>query len=476
MELWAEEGEKESEKVEIEVRQDEFGTEKKKYLVTKEERDRIWGMERALMETFNAIEKAYRDKEIDLDTKLMYEIKALEEPQLVPEKYRPAGYGKEKPDLKYHLDEVHRVYRDISGEWFNLEPETHFRLRSYVKRYLEEHPRDPSKPTTEDILIREAHMKGEIDLETAILYHECPFLVPKKYKPEKKPFIPHLFITGEQTTRMIRRYWGYLSPEMKEKLRITSWRHGWGSWQKRSPDIEITSPTEGKEIYTPRVTVEGTVSVVEVYPVEKIWIKQPGKDGLKVTEVDLGEGVLQRPKITKEDLKEYERQDGKELPLDLAQYLKGPGKIIYTFKKEINLEKFGKTVISVGTKPEGYLERSSVWIYHYDGTDKEPPKVKIKDPKEGAILRWVDVTEEEHAVIYTDVTDNKRVLRVEIFLNGKLVDHARLTDSPEEDGVNTYIGGAPVKIGKNEIKVVAYDIGNNSKSDTVKVTYSPEKR
>jgi len=82
------------------VRQDTYVGEKKKYLVTKEERDRIGGMRKILMEILNGIGKVYRDKEIDLGIKLIYEIRALEEPEIIPKKYRAADYRKEKPDLK----------------------------------------------------------------------------------------------------------------------------------------------------------------------------------------------------------------------------------------------------------------------------------------------------------------------------------------------------------------------------------------
>jgi len=531
--LCAEEEEKAGEKVWIEVRQDEYGTTKKKYLVTKEERDRIFKMKQAIGKPLWAVEKAYRNREIDLDTKLIYKVKALEEPGSVPEKYKPIKYVKEKIESKYHQDQVKRVYREAFNKWYELKYATHKKLRPYLRGVdLEEIQADSGEIIIigehwDNPLVKKAYMKGEIDIDQVFLYQFGPAEeIPARFIPKRTvPLQPFEYDMQLEDVGFLPRYCKYLRPETKEKIKLYYWKERYN----RRIGIMIDSPKEavggyslgwimhtrdkngkkivdekrrgGLKVYTPTVKIKGKIVTPEMYPEAEAWVvvRPDGRlsfpvDGsgeikkvqgeIKETqrEIRLGPSVYEKPVLGEENkwIEEYEKKYGEEADKFVREYYAGPGKIIRRFEIELELPYYIGNVITISARNNGGQSASAgLYVTRYDRTDRKPPKVEIKKPKDGAVLDSRHYTVEgkgEEVLVLAEVTDDKGVLKVEIYCNGKFVYRAFRTPFPESEGVNTYRGGAPIEVGKNVIKVIAYDIGNNSKSDTVKIIYSPGKR
>lgn len=542
MRVWAEEEEKESEKVEIRVWQDEYRREEKKYLVTKEERDRIFRMRDAVNETVGAIEEAYRNREIDLDTKLMCKVKALEEPAGVPEKYRSSKYGKDKPDLKYHQDGLKRVLREVHKKWLETRIDTHSKIWSseifpYLKEYIEKKTEREREifgyeslyiSPTDAYVIRDAYLIREIDLDQMMLYiYGPPEETPAKFLSSKstkipKP-IPFDIIIPSPYVEMLPlvRYSRYLRAETKEKIKLHRWK-GLAERRGNRVGIGIDSPKEGvnapsrygptpyaidavykdgkwkilkpeggAKVYTASVKIKGKITSPEMYDITSVWASVGGKR----KEIKLGPSIYEKPSFFDEKyLREYYEKYrwerfGEKLKVDdfVMDYERGPGKIIRPFEVEVELPHFDENIISIGaTNSGGQSASANILVTYYDVTDKEPPKVKIVKPKDGAVLGFHDTYEGkgEEIVVFCEATDDKRVLWVEVYVNDEFVERAFRTDREhigyEKNGnsiwADYYRLGAPAKIGKNKIRAIAYDIGNNTKSDTIEVIYSPEKK
>ena len=520
MKLWAEE--KAGEKVWIEVRQDEFGTTKKKYLVTKEERDRIWERRRALGETFNAIGKAYRDKEIDLETKLMYEIKALEEPQLVPEKYRAAKYRKEKPDLKYHQGKLKRVLREVRERWLETRIETHSEIWSseifpYLKEDIKkaaERERDMFGYEFLWIPPDDAYIIREIDLDQMMLYiYGPPEEWPAKFIPPERTRIPKgyrgpdIMPSDWEVILPLVRYSRYLSRETKEKIKLYRWKQyrtgvgigidspkeavGGFSWGIGYPEKEKQG---GAKVYTPTVKIKGKIVTPEMYEEVEAWVvvRADGRLGFPVDEsrevkeirkeIKLGPSVYEKPsffdeKYLREFREYYEKYEKLTVDDFVMEYKRGPGKIIRPFEIELELPYYIGNVITISARNNGGQSASTgLYVTRYDRTDRKPPEVEIVKPKDGAILNEGYTVEGKgkEILVLVKATDDKRVLWVKVYANGELA-YIDYDTNRKARGDEYYRLGIPAKIGKNKIKVVAYDSGNNSKSDTVKIMYSPEK-
>lgn len=540
MKLWAEEEEKEKagDKVWIEVRQDEYG-ETKKYLVTKEERDRIFRMRNAIGETLWAIEKAYRNREIDLNTKLIYKVKALEEPGSVPGKYKPIKYVKEKIESKYHQDQVKRVYREAFNKWYELKYATHKKLRPYIKGQN----LDPYKPEEVIIigyhgvnpLVKKAYMKGEIDIDQVFLYEFGPSEeIPARFIPKRTvPLHPFEYDMQYEDLSFLPRYCKYLRPETKEKIKRYHWKreieegkHGLG--------IRIDSPKKDKKgkiiMYTPTVKIKGAVISPEIYDITSGWglvmdksirkkiekaclpllfsgereaydkcVESIKKESRK--EIKFGTSVYEKPVLKEEArwkwIEEYEEYYGEEAEEFVKEYYAGPGKIIRRFEIELELPDYGGNEINIGTKNTGgQSAEARISVTHYDGTDKERPKVEIKDPKDGEIIRirgeyeTVTVSVNRDGVvrqetkqrrkkigIFCEAKDDKKILWIEVYADGKLAGRDFQTDKYferyDENGKSIYADyyrvDIPAKIGESGIKVIAYDIGGNKATDEVKV-------
>jgi len=545
MELWAEEGEKEAEKVEIEVRQDEFGTEKKKYLVTKEERDRIFRMRDAVNETLGAIEEAYRNREIDLDTKLICKVKALEEPGSVPEKYRSSKYGKDKPELRYHQDELKRVYTEVFSKWYELNFTTHKELRPYLKGiHLEVYGEDRTHiigDRPENLLVKQAYMKGEIDIDQVFLYQFGPpeeipakFIVPP---PTSPPLHPLQNDRQYEDSSFLPRYSRYLRAETKEKIKLYRWKrqieegkHGLGigidspkeavggyslGWIMHTRDKDGNKIVDeerrgGMKVYTPTIKIKGRIETPEMYPEAEAWLVVAPDGGLSFPvdesgqvkeirkEINLGPGRYEKPLFDEKRFKEwFEKWTKVEVDEFTMEYHRGPGKIIRPFEIELELPYYLANVITIGARNNGEQSASvKLYVTRYDSTDKEPPKVKIKDPKEGEIIRirgeyeTVTVSVSKDGVvkqetrqrrreigIFCEAKDDKRILWVEVYANGEFAGRDSQTDKYfkryDENGKTIYADyyrvDVPAKIGESEIKVIAYDIGGNRATDKMKV-------
>ncbi len=530
--LWAEEKEKEGEKVEIEVRQDEYGTTKKKYLVTKEERDRIFKMKQAIGKTLWAIEKAYRNREIDLDTKLILKVKALQEPGSVPGKYKPIEYVKEKLELKYHQDQVKRVYREAFNKWYELKYATHKKLRPYLRGVdLEEIQADSGEIIIigehwDNPLVKKAYMKGEIDIDQVFLYQFGPAEeIPARFIPKRTvPLQPFEYDMQLEDVGFLPRYCKYLRPETKEKIKHYHWK-----WEieegKHGLGIRIDSPKKDKKgkiiMYIPTVKIKGAVISPEIYDITSGWglvmdksirkkiekaclpllfsgereaydkcVESIKKESRK--EIKFGTSVYEKPVLKEKArwkwIEEYEGYYGEEVEEFVKEYYAGPGKIIRPFEVELELPDYGGNEINIETKNTGgQSAKTKISVTHYDGTDKKPPKVKIKDPKSGALLGTYDVYERENEImlpVLCEAWDDKKILWVEVYGNDEFAGRTFHTDREHigygENGKSIYADyyrvDVPIRIGKNKIKAIAYDIGGSSKSDTVKIIYSPEKR
>jgi hypothetical protein len=551
MRVWAEEGEKESEKVEIEVREDEYGTTKKKYLVTKEERDRIFRMRDAVNETLGAIEEAYRNREIDLDTKLICKVKALEEPGSVPEKYKSIKYGKEKPELKYHQDGLKRVLREVHKKWLETRIETHSKIWSseifpYLKKYIEKKTEREREifgyeslyiSPTDAYVIRDAYLIREIDLDQMMLYiYGPPEETPAKFlssKPTKIPKpIPRDIIMPTPWDRMLPlvRYSRYLKPETKEKIKLHRWKD-LAERQRNMLGIGIDSPKEavktpgkyyswifitnaenlgGLKTYTPTAKIKGKIETPEMYPEVEAWVVVAPDGGLSFPvdesrqlkeikkEIILGPPRYQKPEFDEKAFKEeYEKWTEVEVDEFAMEYERGPGKIIRPFEVELELPYYLANIITIGARNNGDQSTSvGLYVTRYDSTDKEPPKVEIKDPKKGESIgikgeyETVTVSVSKDGVvrqetrqrrreigIFCEAKDDKRLLWVEVYANGEFAGRDSQTDKYferyDENGKSIYADyyrvDVPAKIGESDIRVIAYDIGGNKATDRVKV-------
>jgi len=529
--------EKEAEKVEIEVPLHEGG-ETKKYLVTGEERDRIFRMRQAIGKTVWAIEEAYRNREIDLDTKLILKVKGLLKPEDVPGKYKPIEYVKEELELKYHQDHFKRVLKEVREKWLDTKIETHSKLWSseifpYLKEYIKENAeRERGMFGYEYLFIGpiDAYILREIDLDQMMLYTYGPREEwPARFIPPEPTRWPHPFYgdilpSPWQEILPLVRYSRYLRAETKEKIKL----HRWKDLAERRGNrvgIGIDSPKEavggyslgwimhtldkhgnkivdeerrgGLKVYTPTVKIKGKIVTPEMYPEAEAWLVLGPDGGLSFPveesrgvkevrkEINLGPATYEKPTFDEKRFKEFfekwteERRGGKvEVDQFAMEYERGPGKIIRQFEIELELPYYLANVITIGAQNNGG-ESTSIGLYvtRYDSTDKEPPKVKIILPKDRVVKG-----KREKVAVYCEATDNKKVLFVQFYSNDELYRQTQLTDRTnigyDENGNPTYADyytmHVPVKIGKNRIRVVAYDFGGNRTTDEVTVTIVPE--
>ena len=546
MELWAEE--KEAEKVEIEVPLHEGG-ERKSYLVTREERDRIFRMRQAIGKTLWEIEEAYRNREIDLDTKLILKVKALLDPENVPGKYKPVEYGKERLELKYHQDFFKKVLKELREKWLDTRIETHSKLwASEIFPHLKEYIRENADKRQERfgfefsyISPEDAYIIREIDLDQMMLYRYGPpeewparFIPPKRTKfpkPIPRDIIPP---SDEELILPLVRYSRYLRAETKEKIKLHRWKQyrtglgigidspkeavggyslGWimHTRDKHGNKIVDEERRGGLKVYTPTVKIKGKIVTPEMYPEAEAWLvvapdgnlSFPVDESREVKEmrkeIKLGPSVYEKPsffdeKYLREFREYYEKYEKLTVDDFVMEYKRGPGKIIRPFEMELELPYYIGNIVNIGAKNNGGQSASvGLYVTRYDSTDKEPPKVKIKKPKDGAVLGTFGVyvrkgnsvwKDETLLPVYCEATDNRKILKVAVYSNEKLGGETFRTDQIhigyDKNGnsiwADYYRVDVPVEIGKNKIKAVAYDIGGNTKSDTIEVIYSPEKR
>ncbi|MBA7537658.1 hypothetical protein ES705_29927 [subsurface metagenome] len=476
-------------------------------------------MQQAIDTTLWAIEKAYRNREIDLDTKLILKVKALQEPGSVPGKYKPIEYVKEKLELKYHQDDFKRVLREVRERWLETRIETHSeiwssRIFSYLKEYIREDVKREQEMFGYEFMWippDDAYIMKEIDLDQMMLYrYGPPEEWPARFIPPKPTRVPHPFFRDKKPSPWeerlpLVRYSRYLRPETGVGIEIDSPKEAVGgfSWGIGYPEKEKQG---GLKVYTPTVKIKGKIVTPEMYEEVEAWVvvRADGRLSFPVDEsgevkemrkeIRLGLPTYEKPKLDEKAFKEkYEKwtegSAGGKVEVDqfAMEYWRGPGKIIRRFEIELKLPYYIGNVITISARNNGGQSASTgLYVTRYDRTDKERPKVKIKRPKDGAVLTrgGYRMKNEILLPVYCEATDNRKILKIAVYSNEKLGGETFITDRThigyDKDGksiwADYYRVDVPIRIGKNKIKAIAYDIGGSSKSDTVKIIYSPEKR